>query len=415
MKRRVVVTGIGVISSVGKDADQFYNSLLEGKSGISAIERFDATDSPVKIAGEIKDFNPEEYMDRNTAKRMDRFCQFAIAASKAAIEDSGVDLEKVDLEKFGVITGSGLGGMDTLQDNYKKLLERGARRVSPLFIPMMISDIAAGQISMRWGLKGPNYTTTSACASSGHAIGNAFRTIQYGDADMMISGGAEAVITDLAIAGFTNMKALSRNNDNPEKASRPFDKDRDGFVMGEGSGMIVLEELEHAKKRGAKIYGEVVGFGFTADAHHITEPAPRGNGGKRAMETAMRYGNITPDMVDHINTHGTSTPTGDIPETQAIRDAFGDHAKNISINSTKSMIGHLLGAAGAVEFIATILATKTNKIHPTINLENQDPECGEELNFVPNKMEERVVNYALTNTFGFGGHNCSILVKKFES
>ncbi len=413
MKRRVVVTGMGVFSTLGTDVEEFYNNLLNGVSGISSIERFDTSEISVKIAGEIKNYDPEKYFEKNEAKRLDRFTQYALIAAESAMKDSGLDLDSIDRNRFAVITASGIGGMETWQSNHKILLEKGPRRVSPLFIPMMISDIAAGRISMKWDLKGPNFSTTSACSSSGHAIGTSYRTIQYGDADFAICGGAEAVITDLAIAGFANMKALSTRNDEPQKASRPFDKDRDGFVMGEGSGMLILEEYEHAVKRGARIYAEIAGIGFSGDAKDIVAPDPEGDGAKRAMLAAVADAGIKPEDIDHINTHGTSTPTGDIPETLAIKKAFGDHAYKIAINSTKSMIGHLLGAAGAVELIGTIKAVQTNTVHPTVNLDNPElPVC--DLDYTPNKSVKRTVNYALSNTFGFGGHNASILVKKFE-
>lgn len=412
MKKRVVVTGMGVFSSIGCDVEEFYNNLLNGVSGISKIERFDTSEFSVKIAGEIKDYDPEKYFEKNEAKRLDRFTQYALIAAESAIKDSGINLESVDRNRFAVITGSGIGGMETWQSNQKVLMEKGPRRVSPLFIPMMISDIAAGRISMKWDLKGPNYSLTSACASSGHAIGTALRTIQYGDADYAICGGAEAVITDLAIAGFSNMKALSTRNDEPQKASRPFDKDRDGFVMGEGSGMLILEEYEHAIKRGARIYGEISGIGFSGDAKDIVAPDPEGDGAKRAMLAAINDAGIKPEDIDHINTHGTATPTGDFAESVGIKKAFGEHAYKIAINSTKSIIGHLLGGAGAVELIGTIKAVQTDTIHPTINLDNPDlPIC--DLDYTPNKFAKKTVRYAISNTFGFGGHNASILVKKF--
>jgi len=412
MKRRVVVTGMGVFTALGSNIDEFYNNLLNGVSGISRIERFDASEMSVQIAGEIKNFDPEKYFDRNEVKRLDRFTQYALIAAESAIADCGMDLNSVDRNRFAVITASGIGGMETWQTNYKVMLEKGTRRVSPLFIPMMISDIAAGRISMKWDLKGPNFSLTSACASSGHAIGTAFRTIQYGDADFAICGGAEAVITDLAIAGFANMKALSTKNDEPQKASRPFDRDRDGFVMGEGSGMLILEEYEHAVKRGAKIYAEMAGIGFSGDAKDIVAPDPEGDGARRAMLAAINDAGIKPEDIDHINTHGTATPTGDAAETVGIKKAFGDYAYKIAINSTKSMTGHLLGAAGAIELIGTIKAVQTDTVHPTVNLDNADPLC--DLNYTPNKYINRPVRYALSNTFGFGGHNASILVKKFE-
>jgi 3-oxoacyl-[acyl-carrier-protein] synthase II len=413
MKRRVVITGMGVFSTLGTEIEEFYTNLLNGKSGISKIERFDTTEMSVKIAGEIKNYDPEKYFEKNEAKRLDRFTQYALIAAESAIKDSGMDLNSVDRNRFAVITASGIGGMETFQANQNVLMEKGPRRVSPLFIPMMISDIAAGRISMKWDLKGPNFSVTSACASSGHAIGTAFRTIQYGDSDFAICGGAEAVITDLAIAGFANMKALSTRNDDPEKASRPFDKDRDGFVMGEGSGMMILEEYDHAVKRGARIYAELAGIGFSGDAKDIVAPDPEGDGARRAMLAAINDAGIRPEDIDHVNTHGTSTPTGDLAETVGIKAAFGEHAYKIAVNSTKSMTGHLLGAAGAVELIATIKAVQTDTVHPTINLDNPDlPVC--DLDYTPNKYAKRTVRYAISNTFGFGGHNASILVKKYE-
>jgi len=413
MKRRVVVTGMGVFTQTGTDVEEFYKNLLNGVSGISRIERFDPSELSVQIAGEIKDYDSEKYFERNEAKRLDRFTQYALIAAESALRDSELDLNSLDRNRFAVITGSGIGGMETWQSNHKVLMEKGPRRVSPLFIPMMISDIAAGRISMKWDLRGPNYSLTSACSSSGHAIGTSFRTIQYGDADFAISGGAEAVITDLAIAGFANMKALSSRNDDPIHASRPFDRDRDGFVMGEGSGMLILEEYEHAVRRGARIYAEIVGVGFSGDAKDIVAPDPEGNGAKRAMLSAVADAGINPQDVDHINSHGTATPTGDYAESVGIKKAFGEHAYKIAINSTKSMTGHLLGAAGAVELIGTIKAVQTDTVHPTVNLDNPDlPVC--DLDYTPNKFVKRTVRYAISNTFGFGGHNASILVKKFE-
>lgn len=413
MKRRVVVTGMGVFTQTGKNVEEFYDNLLNGVSGISRIERFDPSELSVQIAGEIKNYEAESYFERNEAKRLDRFTQYALIAAESAIKDSLLDLDTINRDKFAVITASGIGGMETWQSNHKILLEKGPRRVSPLFIPMMISDIAAGRISMKWNLKGPNFSVTSACASSGHAIGTAFRTIQYGDADYAICGGAEAVITDLAIAGFTNMKALSSRNDDPVHASRPFDKDRDGFVMGEGSGMLIMEDYEHAVKRGARIYAELAGIGFSGDAKDIVAPDPEGDGAKRAMLAAVADAGIKPEDIDHINTHGTATPTGDYAETFGIKKAFGEHSYKIAINSTKSMTGHLLGAAGAVELIGTIKAVQTDTVHPTVNLDNPDlPVC--DLDYTPHKFAKRTVRYAISNTFGFGGHNASILVKKFE-
>jgi 3-oxoacyl-[acyl-carrier-protein] synthase II len=411
-KRRVVITGIGVISPIGNGKDNYWNALKEGKNGIDKITRFDATEFPTQIAAEIKDFDPHDYMDKKEARRMDRFTHYAIAASKQALEDSEIDLKKVDVNRFGVTLGSGVGGIETLEKEHKKLLQKGARRVSPFFIPMMISNIGAGHISIAFGVKGPNTTAVSACASSTNAIGDAFKIIERGDADLMFAGGAEASITPLSIAGFCTMKAMSTRNDDPKRASRPFDKERDGFVMGEGSGIIILEELEHALKRGAKIYGEIVGYGMSADAHHITAPAPEGEGAARAMKNAVLDANINPEEVDYINAHGTSTPLNDKFETLAIKTVFGDHAYKLSVSSTKSMTGHLLGAAGSIEAIACLLAVKENYIHPTINLTNPDPEL--DLDYVPNVGKNKEVRYALSNSLGFGGHNASLIFKKYE-
>ena len=412
MKRRVVITGMGIVSALGFDIDEFYSNLLNGKSAVSRIERFDASEFSVQIAGEIKDFNPLDWFDRNEAKRMDRFCQYGMVAARKAMEASNIDLGKIDKERFGVITGCGIGGMETFESNHEKLIKKGNRRVSPLFIPMMISDMLPGRISIAYGLKGVNYSITSACASSGHAIGAAMKAIRYDEADLMIAGGAEAVITEMAVAGFGNMKATSRRNDEPEKASRPFDIDRNGFVMGEGSAIFVLEELEHALKRGATIYAEIAGMGASADAYDMVMPDEEGRGGAQAMRLALKDAGMELNEIDHINTHGTSTPRGDIAETIAIKDLFGDHAQNIAVNSTKSMIGHLLGAAGAVELVGVVKSVMTDTVHPTINLDNQDPQC--DLNYVPNHYIEKKVDAALCNTFGFGGHNASILIKKYK-
>ncbi len=411
-KRRVVITGIGVISPIGSGKKNFWNALKNGVNGIDKITKFDPADFPTQIAAEVKDFDPLDYIDKKEAKRMDRFTHFAIAASSQAIEDAEINLKSVDLYRFGVTLGSGVGGIETLEKEYEKLMKRGPRRVSPFFIPMMISNIGAGHISMAFGLKGPNTTAVSACASSTNAIGDAFKIIERGDADLMVTGGAEASITPLAIAGFCSMKAMSLRNDDPKTASRPFDRDRDGFVMGEGSGIIVLEELEHALNRGAKIYGEIVGYGMSADAYHITAPAPDGEGAARSMENALNDAGISPNQIDYINAHGTSTHYNDKFETMAIKTVFKDHAYNLSVSSTKSMTGHLLGAAGSIEAIACLLSVKENYIHATINLENPDPEL--DLDFVPNKGKEKIVNYALSNSLGFGGHNATLIFKKFQ-
>lgn len=412
-QRRVVVTGMGVITPIGLTLEEYWNNLLAGKSGAGPITYFDASAYDTKFACEVKGFDPLNYMDRKLAQRCDPFTQYALAAAEMAIKDSGLNLEQEDRERIGVIVGSGIGGMWTYHRQQETLWQsNGPHRISPFFIPMMIADIAPGRISMRYGLKGPNYATTSACATSSHSIGDAFILIQRGDADVMITGGAEAAISPMGIGGFNAMKALSTRNDAPEKASRPFDKQRDGFVMGEGAGILVLEEYGHAVKRGARIYAEIAGIGFTADAHHITEPAPGGEGAVRSMRMAIRDAGLQPEEVQYINTHGTSTPVGDKSETAAIKTVFGEHAYKMAINSTKSMIGHLLGAAGAVEAIATILSVQRNKVHPTINQEEPDPEC--DLNYIPNKAQDWEINAAISNTFGFGGHNASLLVKKFR-
>ena len=413
-KRRVVVTGIGAITPLGLTIEESWKNLLAGKSGAAPITYFDASDYDTKFACEVKGFDPMKYMDRKLAQRTDLFTQFALVAAEAAINDSGLKLDTEDKERIGVVVGSGIGGMWTYHKQMQTLWEtKGPHRISPFFIPMMISDIAPGRISMRYGLKGPNYATTSACATSSHAVGDAFILIQRGDADAMVTGGAEGAICPMGIGGFNAMRALSVRNDAPEKASRPFDVNRDGFVMGEGSGILVLEELGRAVRRGAKIYAELGGIGFTADAHHITEPAPGGEGAVRSMRQALRDAGVSPDEVDYINTHGTSTPVGDKNETAAIKTVFGERARSMAVNSTKSMIGHLLGAAGAVEAIATIMSIRDSKVHPTINYETPDPEC--DLNYIPNASRDWSVNIAISNTFGFGGHNASILFKKYQA
>lgn len=409
--RRVVITGIGVISPIGIGKEEYWKALKEGKNGVDKITRFDASEFTTQIAAEVKDFNVHDYIDKKEARRMDRFTHFAIAASTLALEDSNINLEKVNLNRFGVTLGSGVGGIETLEKEYEKLIKKGPRRVSPFFIPMMISNIGAGHISMTFGVKGPNTTAVSACASSTNAIGDAFKIIERGDADIMFTGGAEASITPLSMAGFCNMKAMSTRNDDPKSASRPFDKDRDGFVMGEGSGIIILEELEHALNRGARIYGEIVGYGMSADAYHITAPAPEGEGAARSMENAIKDAKIKPTDINYINAHGTSTPYNDKFECMAIKSVFKDHASNLSVSSTKSMTGHLLGAAGSIEAISCLLAVTEDFIHPTINFENPDPEF--DLDFVPNIGKKSKVNYALSNSLGFGGHNATLILKKY--
>lgn len=411
MKKRVVVTGIGVVSPIGHGRENFFNALKEGKNGVSLIESFNTEEFTAKIAAEIKDFNPELYINKKEARRMDRFVQFGIAAAKMAVEDSGIDFEKEEMTRIGVIMGSGIGGIQTMEREHEKLLNKGPRRVSPFLIPMMITNMISGQISMELGAKGPNTTVVTACAAGTHATGDAFKVIQRGDADVMFTGGSEASICALGIAGFCTMKALSTRNDDPATASRPFDLDRDGFVMGEGSGVLILEEYEHAIARGATIYAEMVGYGATADAYHITSPAPGGEGGARCMTMAIKDAGIDPSEIDYINAHGTSTPYNDRFETMAIKTALGDHAYKTSISSTKSMTGHLLGASGAVEAIASVMAVYQDFVPPTINLHNQDPEL--DLDYTPNVGKEKIVNYALSNSLGFGGHNGTLIFKKF--
>lgn len=409
-KRRVVVTGLGAITPLGLNMQDFWKNLLAGKSGAAPITYFDTSRYDTRFACQVKDFKATDFLDRKMAQRMDPFAQFAVISADMAMADAGLPLKGMDPDRIGVVFGSGIGGMATYDTQFNNYIEGGPRRISPFFIPMLIPDIACGYISIRHGLKGPNYATVSACATASHAIGDAYRIIQYGDADIVLSGGSEAPITAMGLGGFNSMKALSTRNDEPEKASRPFDLKRDGFVMGEGGGTIILEELEHARKRGAKIYAEMAGIGFTADAHHITAPPEGGEGAVRAMRRALKDAGITPEQIDYINVHGTSTPLGDVSETIAIKTVFGEHAKEMNISSTKSMTGHLLGAAGAVEAIAAIMACKEDTIPPTINYEFPDPAC--DLNYTPNTAVRRTVHYALSNTFGFGGHNATLLVKK---
>jgi 3-oxoacyl-[acyl-carrier-protein] synthase II len=411
--RRVVITGMGAVTPIGIGVDEFWKNALAGKSGVDKITQFDTTQYDTKIAAEVKGFNPLDFMDKKTAQRMDLFTQFGIAAAEMAMKHSGLNLEKEDRNRIGVVFGSGIGGMWTWHKQMQTVHETGGpHRISPFFVPMMIADIAAGHISMRYGVKGPNYATTSACATSSHAIADALMLIQRGDADVIISGGSEAAITPMGIGGFNAMKALSTRNDEPQKASRPFDAQRDGFVMGEGGGVIILEELHHALDRGATIYGVLAGIGLTADAYHITAPAPGGEGAVRSMRLCMEDAGVRPEDVDYINAHGTSTPYNDKTETEAIKTVFGEHAWKLSISSTKSMTGHLLGAAGAIEAILTILAVYNNEIPPTINYEFPDPEC--DLNYVPNTAIKKTVNVAISNTFGFGGHNASLLITKYQ-
>jgi 3-oxoacyl-[acyl-carrier-protein] synthase II len=414
MKRRVVVTGMGVITPVGNDVATTWRSLIEGKSGTAPITKFDATNFPVKFAAEVKGFNPLDYMDRKEAKRADQYTQYAVAAARQAMTDANlVQRNGMDPDRIGVIIGSGIGGLKSFEEQHDVYRERGVGKISPFFIPMFIADIAAGIVSMMFNAKGPNYATVSACATSAHAIGDAYRTIQYGDADIMITGGAEATVTPMAIGGFANMKALSERNDSPQTASRPFDATRDGFVMGEGSGILILEELEHALGRGATIYSEIAGYGATGDAYHLTAPAPDGEGAQRAMKRALKDAGLEPKDIQYINAHGTSTPANDFNETRAIKAVFGDEAKRVNVSSTKSATGHMLGAAGAVEAVVSSMVVGTGIIPPTINYCHPDPEL--DLNYTPNTCVERDVSAVLSNSFGFGGHNTTLAIKRFAS
>jgi len=413
MKRRVVVTGLGVVSPIGNDMATTWRSLLDGKSGAAPITHFDATKFPVRFAAELKGFDPLQYMDRKEAKRADAYTQYAVAAAVQAMPDAGFSNgHGMDPDRVGVIIGSGIGGLTSFEEQHDVYRERGPGKISPFFIPMFIADIAAGIVSMRFNAKGPNYATVSACATSAHAIGDAFRTIQYGDADMMLAGGAEATVTPMAIGGFANMKALSERNDSPETASRPFDQTRDGFVMGEGGGVVILEELEFARRRGARIYAELVGYGATGDAYHLTAPAPDGEGAQRAMRRAMKDAGVQPGDVQYINAHGTSTPANDVNETKAIKAVLGDAAKEVNVSSTKGSTGHMLGAAGVMELAFSSLVVREGMIPPTINYRNPDPEC--DLNYTPNAAVKRDVTVALSNSFGFGGHNVSLAVRRFD-
>ncbi len=412
MRRRVAITGLGVISPVGIGKDIFWENIKKGKSGISLISKFSADDFPTKIAGEVKDFNPEDFIDKREARRLDRFSQFAIAATRLALEDSGWSPTEEEKENTAVIVTSGIGGFETLENQFRSLFEKGPNKVSPFLIPMVIINIAAGNISIFFGFKGPNYSPVSACASSAHAIGIGYRLVSTGEADFAIVGGSEASITPMGIASFCALQALSTRNDEPEKASRPFDAKRDGFVMGEGAGILILEELEHAINRGARIYAEIVGFGASDDAYHITAPDPEGNGAVLSMKRAIKDAGINPEDINYINAHGTSTKLNDKIETLAIKKVFGEYAYKIPVSSTKSMIGHLLGAAASVESIATVLSVYEGIIHPTINYEEKDPEC--DLDYVPNVARKWDVKYALKNSFGFGGQNATLIFKKYE-
>lgn len=410
-KRRVVVTGLGAVTPLGNDVETTWKGIIEGKSGIGPLTRVNADEYPAKVAAQINDFNPETYMDRKDARKMDRFTQYAVASAQMAVEDANLTITDENADRIGVWIGSGIGGMETFEEQYEIFQKRGYRRVSPFFVPMLIPDMATGQVSITLGAKGFNSCTVTACATGTNSIGDAFKVIQRGDADAMITGGAEAPITKMSVAGFCANTALSTNPD-PNSASRPFDKNRDGFVIGEGAGIIVLEELEHALARGAKIYAEIVGYGATGDAYHITAPAPGGEGGARAMKMAINDAGLNIEEIDYINAHGTSTEYNDKFETLAVKEVFGVHAYNLAISSTKSMTGHLLGAAGGVEAIFTVLAMKESILPPTINYETADPEC--DLDYVPNKARQKEIKAAMSNSLGFGGHNATIVFKKYE-
>ncbi len=409
--RRVVVTGLGALSPVGNTVDEFWSSLVQGRSGVGPITKFDATDYPTRIAGEVRNFDPLNFVDKKEARRLDPFLQYAIACSVLAVQDAALDTGKVDGTRFGVLIGSGIGGISTLLDSYRNLLEKGPDRVSPFFIPMMIVNMASGLVSMRFGAKGPNSSVVTACATGNHAIGDSFKIIQRGDADVMIAGGSEAIVVPLTIAGFCSMKAMSTRNEEPEKAMRPFDATRDGFVCGEGAGILVMEALEHALARDARIYAEIIGYGMTGDAHHMTAPDPEGDGAVRAMSAAIRDAGLDASAVGYINAHGTSTPYNDKFETLAIKRVFGEHARRLAVSSTKSMTGHLLGAAGGIEAIASVLALHHGVLPPTINYETPDPDC--DLDYVPNQARKQNVEVALSNAFGFGGTNATLAFRSY--
>jgi 3-oxoacyl-[acyl-carrier-protein] synthase II len=409
---RVVITGVGAVTPVGNTAEEFWASLVEGRSGIGPITRFDTTGYPTRIAGELKGFDPLKFVDKKDDRKLDPYLKYAIACAQMAVDDSALKLDQVDATRFGVLVGSGIGGITTLLESHAILTAKGPDRVSPFFIPMLIINMASGLISMRFGAKGPNSSVVTACATGNHAIGDAMKIIQRGDADVMIAGGAEAIIIPLTIAGFCQMKAMSTRNDEPARASRPFDAGRDGFVAGEGGGLVILESAAHAARRGARIYAEVAGYGMTGDAHHMTAPDPDGDGAARAMAAALRDAGLEPSAVGYINAHGTSTPYNDKFETIAIKRVFGDHARRLAVSSTKSMTGHLLGAAGGIEAIATALAIHHGILPPTINYETPDPEC--DLDYVPNQARKQDVDVALTNAFGFGGTNATLALKRFR-
>jgi len=413
MNNRVVITGLGPVTPIGTGKNKFWQSLIQGKCGIDMISYFDTKEYPTKIAAELKDFDYSNYISTKEANRMDKNTQFSIVAAMLALEDSKLKITEKDSYSMGVIIGSGIGGIGTFEKQHKILLEKGPRRVSPFFIPMMISNISAGEIAIKIGAKGPNGVITTACASSTHALGIALKLLQRGDAQIIISGGTEAAISPMALAGFCKMKALSTQNDLPKNASKPFDKERDGFIMGEGAGILILETLQHAEERNANIYAEIFGFGMTADAYHVTAPAPEGEAASKAMEIALKDAKIKPSRIDYINAHGTSTPLNDKLETLAVKRVFGEHAYNLKISSNKSMTGHLLGASGGVEAISTVLTIKNDIIPPTINYNSPDPEC--DLDYVPNKSEKKIVDYAISNSFGFGGHNGVVVLGKYHN
>ena len=411
--RRVIITGLGAISPVGNTYQETWTSLIQGKSGVSRLTLFDPSNYPTQIAAEVKGFDPSPYLNPKELKHSDRFVQFAVAAAKQAVADAKLDITREDPHRVGVWIGTGMGGLATIEEGYRDLQRKGPAKVRPFFIPMIICNMAPGQVSISLGAKGPNSCTVSACASSGHAIGDAYKIIQRGDADVMISGGSECAITQLGVAGFCALKALSMRNEEPQTASRPFDKTRDGFVIGEGAAMVVLEELEHARRRGATIYGEIIGYGMTGDAYHVTAPDPDGAGAAACMKMALENAGLKPEQVSYINAHGTSTPLNDKIETKAIKQVFGETAYKIPVSSTKSMTGHLLGAAGAIEFLACCLALRDQMIPPTINYHNPDPEC--DLDYVPNQARKGKLDVALSNSLGFGGHNVTLIVRRFQS
>lgn len=411
MKKRVVITGLGCVTPVGIGKEEFWNNIKSGVCGVDTVTNFDASTFQTQVAAEVKNFNAEEYINKKELKRLDKFTQYAIASAKMAVEDANLDLEQIDKERMGVIIGTGIGGVATIEQQHKILLEKGNKRVSPFFVPMMIGNMAAGQVSIFLGAKGPNTNVCTACASGTHSIGDAYKTIQRGDASIMVAGGAEAGVTALSFAGFCNMKAMSTRNDDPKTASRPFDKNRDGFVMGEGAGIVILEDLEHALSRGAKIYAEVVGYGLTADAYHMTTPAENGEGATRAMQMALKDGNVPLNEVDYINAHGTSTPYNDRLETIAIKNVFEDHAYNLCVSSTKSMTGHLLGAAGAIEAVVCAMSIEDSFVPPTINVQDVDEEL--DLDYVLDNGRKKEVRYAMSNSLGFGGHNATLVLKKY--